>query len=85
MSPDDQVLVAALILLRDGLPPLIDELTAGKLGHRDRAALARALRTVAVSLSSAPVIDQACDSVVALGPHMGGGTLDEGQRVRHRH
>jgi hypothetical protein len=58
MKRGDDRLVAALVLLRDGLSPVVDQVTAGELESEDRADLARALRTVADQLDPPVVIDE---------------------------
>lgn len=55
MSKDDQRLATALILLRDQLAPVVDEITFGELDAEDRRHLSRALHTVADAL--APIVD----------------------------
>ncbi|HEU5471116.1 MAG TPA: hypothetical protein VFV67_10720 [Actinophytocola sp.] len=56
MDPDRR-LVAALIVLRDHLCPVVDDLLAGRLANPDRRDLARALRTVADDLDPITIID----------------------------
>lgn len=52
MRPEDARLVAALILLRDRLDPIIDEITAGLFDDDERRALAEVLATIAADLNA---------------------------------
>ncbi|MFL6144104.1 MAG: hypothetical protein ACJ72N_19845 [Labedaea sp.] len=56
MNPADQRLVAALVLLRDRLSGVVEEVLAGEIGHADRVELARALRSIAQDLAPIRVV-----------------------------
>lgn len=56
MSPEDERLVAGLVVLRDQLAPVVDEITFGWLSAEDRVELARALRTVADDLDPPAIV-----------------------------
>jgi hypothetical protein len=56
MNAADRRLVAALVLLRDRLSGVVEEVLAGEVGQADRVALARALRSIAQDLSPIRVV-----------------------------
>ncbi|MFL6145714.1 MAG: hypothetical protein ACJ72N_28100 [Labedaea sp.] len=56
MKSADQRLVAALVLLRDRLSGVVEEVLAGEISQADRSDLARALRRIAENLSPIPVV-----------------------------
>lgn len=56
MSPDDARLVAALTMLGDQLPLIVDEVLAGEFDQDERREFARVLATIAGELDSGLVL-----------------------------